>query len=176
MTDPTGDALKASAAQVPALTKTQIETLSNNIHNVNDYAYTIECLTYHLGAAALSPVEQAPQPVAWRFKHKEHENPWRYSEEKQELSAHKWVQEPLYAAPTEAPPVESQAAEIRAKALEEAAKVAEAFATQRKAMLEVEHEVNAKFQGDATVDEFVPIIARSIASSLRALAAEGSAE
>lgn len=39
--------------EVKPLTKTQIETLANNIHNVDDFAYTVECLSFHLSGSAL---------------------------------------------------------------------------------------------------------------------------
>jgi hypothetical protein len=40
-----------AGAKVKPLNKTQIETLANNIHNVDDFAYTVECLTHHLSEA-----------------------------------------------------------------------------------------------------------------------------
>lgn len=52
----------AVEGKVKALTKTQIETLANNIHNSDDYAYTIECLTYHLSAPS-SPGKDGGQEV-----------------------------------------------------------------------------------------------------------------
>jgi hypothetical protein len=37
-----------AGVRVKPLTKTQIEILANNIHNTDDYHYTVECLSYHL--------------------------------------------------------------------------------------------------------------------------------
>lgn len=36
------------------------------------------------------------EAVAWRFKHREHDNPWRYSEVEQSLAPQIWAQEPLF--------------------------------------------------------------------------------
>lgn len=51
----------AGEGKVKALTKTQIETLANNIHNSDDYAYTVECLTYHLSTPPSSPGKDGGQ-------------------------------------------------------------------------------------------------------------------
>lgn len=48
------------------------------------------------------------------------------------------------------------------------ATVAEGFSAMRQAVLAVEYEVNAKHGGDATVQDFVPVICRHIAAAIRA--------
>jgi hypothetical protein len=60
--------------RLTSLTKTQIETLANNIHNTDDYAYTIECLTHHLAADQLhadcvKPLDWKPHPEDGRISH-----------------------------------------------------------------------------------------------------------
>ena len=62
--------------------------------------------------------------------------------------------------------------QARADAFEEAAKVATEFTTQRQAILEVEYEVNSKYNDGATVEEFVPVIANRIAFAIRSKANE----
>lgn len=56
---------------VDGLTKTQIETLANNIHNVNDYDYTVECLTYHCSprSALIDVPAVESEPVAFASRH-----------------------------------------------------------------------------------------------------------
>ncbi|MDQ0132623.1 hypothetical protein J2T08_000524 [Neorhizobium galegae] len=48
-----------SHSRVRPLTKTQIETLANNIHNVDEWNYTVECLTHHLSDASPVPSRDA---------------------------------------------------------------------------------------------------------------------
>ena len=38
-----------------------------------------------------------PEPVAYRIRHKEHTNDWRYLVNKQTVSPQFWCQEPLYS-------------------------------------------------------------------------------
>jgi hypothetical protein len=102
MTNPTGDALKASAARENALCKIE--------------------LSRALASAALSPVEQAPQPVvvtrneAISFLEGACRN-WRHVPELSDDDIGDVATELMRfvskrPAPPEAPPVESQAAEI----------------------------------------------------------------
>jgi hypothetical protein len=50
---------------------------------------------------------------------------------------------------------------------EKNAAIAEAFTTKRETMLAIEYAVNDKHGGDATVAEFVPVIANMLASAIR---------
>jgi hypothetical protein len=50
---------------------------------------------------------------------------------------------------------------------EKNAAIAEAFTTKRETMLAIEYAVNDKYGGDATVAEFVPVIANMLASAIR---------
>jgi hypothetical protein len=50
---------------------------------------------------------------------------------------------------------------------EKNAAIAEAFTTKRETMLAIEYAVNDKHGGDATVAEFVPVIANMLAAAIR---------
>ena len=60
--------------------------------------------------------------------------------------------------------------ELDAATVERCAQTATSFTTKRQTIIAIEEHVNHLFGGDATIDEFVPVICDKLAAALRDLA------